>query len=210
MAWQGLSLKVAFTGISKNNDAMRTLNFLQYLHKRRSCSVSRVWGFTLIELMVTVAIVAILAMVAAPSFSQAILSAKLSAYANNFMASAQLARSEAIKRNSTVRLCRSADGLSCAANGDWKQGWIVFHDVTNNGTVDSGDTVIQVQEALSADYSFTGDSYSLTFQSIGAGSTSATLTLCKASPSPGNQEREIKVSATGRSSATTTRTGVCV
>jgi type IV fimbrial biogenesis protein FimT len=137
------------------------------------------------------------------------LSNKLNAGANNFVASAQLARSEAIKRNSTVRLCRSTDGLSCATSGNWKQGWIVFHDVNNNGTVDSGDTVIQVQEALSSDYSLTGDSYSLTFQSIGAGSNAATLTLCKASPSPGSQEREIKISATGRTSVTATRTGLC-
>lgn len=188
---------------------MLTLNFPQHQRIQGNFPVTRVRGFTLIELMITVAIVAILAMVAAPSFSQAILSAKLNGYANNFMASAQLARSEAIKRNSTVRLCRSADGVSCAATGNWKQGWIVFHDVNNNGAVDSVDTVIQAQQALSADYSFTGDSYSLTFQSIGAGATSATLIVCRATPSPGSQEREIKVSATGRSSVTTARTGVC-
>ena len=210
MALQGFNPKVDSIGTSRNNGAMLPLNSRSYLRKRVSCSVSQLRGFTLIELMVTVAVVAILAMVAAPSFDQAILSAKLNAGANNFMASAQLARSEAIKRNSTVVLCRSADGLSCASSGNWTQGWIVFHDVNNNGTVDSGDAVIQVQGALSAGYSFTGGSYSLVFQSIGVGSTSATLTLCKALPSPGGQEREIKVSATGRSSVTTTRTGTCI
>lgn len=166
-------------------------------------------GFTLIELMVTVAIIAVLAMVAAPSFNDAILSNKLASFSNSFVASTQLARSEAIKRNATVRVCRSANGTSCATDGTWQQGWIVFHDADNDGSVDAGETVIQVQAALSADYHFTGDSYSLVFQPIGGGSTSASLTLCRATPSAGRQERTIGVGSTGRTSVSTTRTGVC-
>lgn len=166
-------------------------------------------GFTLIELMVTVGIIAVLAMIAAPSFNEAILSNKLAAFSNTFVASAQLARSEAIKRNSTVRVCRSTDGASCATTGTWQQGWVVFHDADNDGTVDSGETVIQVQAAISSDYHFTGSEYSLVFQPSGAGATSTTLGLCRATPSPGKQERAISVSATGRTSVTTTRDGVC-
>ena len=56
----------------------------------------------MIELMVTVAILAILGTIAAPSFNDVILGNKLAAYANNFVASAQLARSEAIKRNAAI------------------------------------------------------------------------------------------------------------
>src|SRR6185369_496626 len=88
-------------------------------------------GFTMIELMVTIAIMAILAAIAAPSFNEAILSNKLAGYANNFVASAQLARSEAVKRNKPVRICRSANGTSCATSGTWRQGWIVFSDLNN-------------------------------------------------------------------------------
>ncbi|HXD42082.1 MAG TPA: GspH/FimT family pseudopilin [Ramlibacter sp.] len=166
-------------------------------------------GFTLIELLVVIAIVAILAMLAAPSFNSAILSNKLTGYANNFVASAQLARSEAIKRNGTVRICSSSNGTSCATSGTWQQGWIVFNDLNNDGVVDANETVIQVQQAISTDYHFTGDTYSLVFQPIGAGATNATLTLCRATPSAGSEERTVTVSAMGRTSVTKQTTGVC-
>jgi len=159
-------------------------------------------GFTLIELMVTVALIAILATVAAPSFNEAILNNKLKSITSDFIASAQLARSEAIKRNSIVQLCVVATDIStsCTTNGDWEQGWIVI----------SGTTVIQRQQALPAGYRLTaGTIKSIDFQSIGAGATAATLTLCRASPSPGDQERVITISATGRTSVSTTRTGIC-
>jgi type IV fimbrial biogenesis protein FimT len=156
-------------------------------------------GFTLIELMVTVAVMGVLAALAAPSFNGAILSNKLTSYANSFVASATLARSEAIKRNAAVKLCRSSDGLTCAGSGGWQQGWIVL----------GGTAVIQHQQALSSDYRLTGNLYSLDFQPIGAGVTAANLTLCRATPSAGGQERVIAISASGRASVSTTRTGTC-
>ncbi len=93
----------------------------------------RVRGFTLMELMVTVAIVAILATLAAPSFTEGIHNTRLATQANDRVASLQLARMEAVRRNESVALCRSTDGATCAGTtGSWDQ-WLTV--LPRNGEV---------------------------------------------------------------------------
>ena len=81
-------------------------------------------GFTLIEMMIAITLMAILMAIAVPSFKDASLSSEVRSIANDLVAHAALARSEAIKRNAIVTLCVSADGATCGAGG-WEQGWIV-------------------------------------------------------------------------------------
>lgn len=159
-------------------------------------------GFTLIELLFTVALAAILMMLAAPSLTDASLSSKLTAQANRLVASATLARSEAIKRNANITLCMSADGTSCATTGTWAQGWIVL----------SGTTLLLYEQAASTGFKMTvspTSAISLSFQPTGVGSTQATFTVCRYTPSVGVQEKVVAISATGRTTVTKTMAGVC-
>lgn len=168
-------------------------------------------GFTLIELVMTMAILGVLLALAAPAFTEALLSNKLSSFSNNFVASAQVARSEAIKRNATLTMCRSADSATCATSGGWQQGWIVMCNTDDAATCRVGGAsvlVIYQQAAMPSGFQLTGDTYSLTFPGTGSGVTQANLVLCRSAPL-GAQERTLKVTATGRASVATTKTGVC-
>lgn len=88
-------------------------------------------GFTLIELMVTISVAAILAAVAIPSMGNFINQTRLSGNVNEFIAATMLARSEAIQRSGAVTMCRStgAETGSSACDtgdGDWNSGWLIY------------------------------------------------------------------------------------
>lgn len=148
-----------------------------------------VHGFTLIELMVTIAVLAIALSVAIPSFSEMTLRSKLRTYSSSLISSALLARSEAINRNGQVRMCVSSDGASCGT-GSWGKGWIVVH----------GDTVIGRQEAIAEGYRISSTEAEIIFQPSGVGATEASLIVCSATPTVGAQGRRVTVSLTGRTS----------
>ena len=114
-------------------------------------------GFTLTKLLVVLTIVALLATVAMPSMAAVIDSIRLGSASNVFLSNLQLARSEAIKRNSRVVLCMSANGVVCASTGGWEQGWIVCHDANNNGAFENGEAIIERVQPLAGGIKFTGN-----------------------------------------------------
>ena len=163
-------------------------------------------GFTLIELMVVVAIAAILASQAVPSLTATVRSIQLSTATNTFFTSLILTRSEAIKRNSRAVLCKSVAGGACDSSGGWEQGWIVFHDLNNNVTVDAGEVILLRQEALQVPLRLTGNtnvanyiSYTSTgtTEMVSGAFQAGTLTACTESLTR-VVARQIVISSMGR------------
>ena len=89
-------------------------------------------GFTLIELMVTVTIRAILVSIAVPAMTSFMNSNRLTNHTSALRQAIQYARSEAVSKNQNVSICASSDGTTCT--GAWNQRWIVFTDANDDHT----------------------------------------------------------------------------
>src|SRR6185295_2753372 len=118
--------------------------------------MQRMCGFTLVELMVTIGVAAILIGLAVPSFENLVRDSYMTTTANDLVVTMQLARSEAIKRHLPVTVCHSADTNvdppSCGGDG-WQDGWFAFVDGSDanpdpNGTLDGGEQVLHIGRAF--------------------------------------------------------------
>lgn len=131
---------------------------MSYLFKPY-CSTASQAGFTLIELMITLTISAIILTVAVPSFTTTIQNNRVTTQLNDFVSTLNLARTEAIKRGMRITVCKSPDAVNCnTSTTGWEQGWIVFVDSNADNTRDTGETILFVSERLASGMTLTGDS----------------------------------------------------
>ena len=105
-------------------------------------------GFTVTELMVVVAIVAILLGLGVPSFRYVTNAYRMSAEINGLLGDLQYARAEAIRRGQPVTACVSTNGTACTGGSNWAGGWIVFSDPNGNQTVDAAEVIVRRQAAF--------------------------------------------------------------
>lgn len=174
-------------------------------------------GFTLIELMVGVAIMAVLLMVGVPSFQSAVASSRLTTSTNDVVSALALARTEAIRRGTRVTVCKSANATACVTSGNWSQGWIIFIDTTRstaNATVDSGEVILASQAATTGNIVMVGSTGVPNFVSFASDgqaklmngtSQAGTLRVCSTAPalSDARRARDIAITASGRVTTTT-------
>jgi len=155
-------------------------------------------GFTLIELMVTISVAAILLALAAPSFQSLMISNRITAQTNDLVSDLAFARSEAIKRGATVTVCFANSATSCGAGTDWTQGWMVFVDTGTAGNA-TGDTILRLHEALRGNNTLTSSvNHYISYYPSGTVDALETFRLCH----PTTQGRTVDVSVTGRVTTT--------
>jgi type IV fimbrial biogenesis protein FimT len=115
-------------------------------------------GFTLTELIIVLVLAGIMVAIGLPQFGDMVKDNRRAAEVNRFVTSLNLARTEALKRRTTVSVCKSTDGASCNAGANWEDGWIVFANTDGDDppVVDAGETLLRVSAATGNDITVTG------------------------------------------------------
>jgi type IV fimbrial biogenesis protein FimT len=166
-----------------------------YSLRSRHSLLSRGRGFTLIELMVTIAVAAILLGMAVPAFNSFVQNDRDVSQINSLAESFNYARSEAVKRNSPngIMVCPSSDGLTCTGT-PWSGGWIVL----NMTATDPPPLVLQAVPALNGTNTLTpvGAAAGITFLASGLVSAPLTIGICDKRGAP--YARDVEINATGR------------
>lgn len=168
-------------------------------------------GFTITELMIVVAILAILGGLALPGFQSFMASSRLTTAANEMLAAIMSARSEAIKRGKRVVLCKSSDASTCDNALNWSSGWIVFVDDNNDAARANTEELLRVGQSTAA-VTATADANVANYISFAArgsalltsgASQGGNITLCIT----GQSSRQLVLITTGRVSVV--RGGTC-
>lgn len=168
-------------------------------------------GFTLVELLITIALVAILTAIALPSFGTVIRNNRITTQTNDLISAFTLARNEAVTRSRGVSVCaadtRNGVPAECGDSSDWEHGWVVFIDDT---VAASGPTTIAAASVLRM---WEGDSqnqllpessqFFVRFTPRGEISSSADvkLTMKPKTDCSAQQRSVVSISAMGRPSA---------
>lgn len=170
-------------------------------------------GFTLVELLVTITIAAILISIAAPAYTSLTNANRLATQANDILSGLMIARSEAIRLNQRVIFCRSDDGTTCStASGAWL-GWLVFVDSDGSDSpsaaeilrigaiANAGGMSVLVSPAITAQSNrirIGSDGFARTAPGSSAALLQAKLSICIATTQPPFNARELAITAGGR------------
>ena len=145
------------------------------------------FGFTLIELMVTLAVAGVLAAIGAPVFVTLFNSNRIATVTNDYVSAVNFARSEAIKGGATTTLCMSIDGATCAVVStatptlNWASGWIVWSDRNGNNSLDTGEVLASHGAINAGNVAIGGIQTSFSFTGTGAlvvGTLGDTFNIC--------------------------------
>lgn len=142
----------------------------------------RAVGFTLFELLFTLAAAAITLGLGVPTMGNLIYSSRVAGQVNALHGALALTRSEAIRRNQQVVLCKTANGEHCSRQVSWSRGWMVFVDRNQNHARDDAEPVVLVHGALpnghTLDYRGFGSHNYIVYHPTGFTRMNGTFELC--------------------------------
>jgi type IV fimbrial biogenesis protein FimT len=168
--------------------------------------VTQQTGLTLIELLFTMVVLAILTTVAVPGFTNLVLNTRMTAHVNRFVHDIHLAKQAAHRRMQPVALCKSHDGRQCAHDHEWHEGWLVFVNLNRDRPphVNPDEPILAVNPAFESG-TIIANRPNFVFRAFEARSTNGTLTFCDRRGS--SSARAVIVSYTGRPRVATVSPG---
>ena len=154
-------------------------------------------GFTLLELVITVAVISIIMALAIPSMTTFNQNDRLTTNINTLIGHLAYARSEAVKSSQRVSLCISSNTTSCTGSS-WTEGWIVYIDADASTTFTSGDEILRAQQPLERGNTLTTPDIGnqLTYDYRGFSTSTGSFLLCDGRAGP--HGKTITITATGR------------
>lgn len=155
-------------------------------------------GFTLVELMVTLAVAAIVITAGVPSFTTMLKNNRMAMTVNEFLSNVYYARSEAIKRGRPVTLCARASDTACSTTNTWQNGYLIFVDLDSDSVLDTGEDQLRIVGALDSSFSVTPNTFSnfIRFDSSALPNSNGNIKFCDDRGT--NYGRVVLISATGK------------
>jgi len=162
-------------------------------------------GFTLLELVITVAMISIVMAIAIPSMTTFNQNDRLTTSINRLIGHLAYARSEAVKRSQPVSLCISSNSTSCTGSS-WEEGWILYIDADGDGDFSedtaSGEVILRVEQALGGNQELTSttitDQVTYDYRGFADPNTTSTGSFLLCDNRVGAFGKTIRISNTGR------------
>ncbi|MBY0544756.1 MAG: GspH/FimT family pseudopilin [Gammaproteobacteria bacterium] len=173
--------------------------------KKYSVNIGKA-GFTFVEMLMTLALVAILIGIALPSYRSIMQNIRVSGITNDFVSTLSYARGEALKRDTPVAICAASNNTfsTCGSNANWANGWIVFVDANSDGVIASSTDILKTHDALVTGSLITTSLPYIIYNRSGfLGSNTGSLTITAGGCS-GMSANLITLTITGRASVTST------
>jgi len=157
-------------------------------------------GTSLMDVLTTLAVSSLVLGIAIPGFQNYLAYSQLISSTNLLAHSLALARSEAVKRNRHVVICKSRDQQTCTSTGSWRQGWIIFEDRTPDRQRDEEEALLfaksELARAMHLDYRAFRSPHFIAFRPTGITKTNGSFTLCYRQDT--DSARALILSKTGR------------